>query len=106
LVIGRSGAGSVAEYAAAGVPSICLPYPHHSDMHQHLNAAKLVEAGAAIIVDDVADDNQRAEKLGEKLERLMGDDALREQMAKNCEKVARKDAAAKIAQQLLALAGM
>ena len=27
LVIGRSGAVSVAEYAVAGVPSICMPYP-------------------------------------------------------------------------------
>ena len=103
MVIGRSGAGSVAEYAAAGVPSICLPYPYHSDRHQYLNAGKLVEAGAAVIVDDVADDNQRAEKLWEKLERLMGDDSLRQQMAKNCRKVAKKDAASKIAKRLLAL---
>jgi UDP-N-acetylglucosamine--N-acetylmuramyl-(pentapeptide) pyrophosphoryl-undecaprenol N-acetylglucosamine transferase len=104
LVIGRSGAGGVAEYAAAGVPSICLPYPYHKDKHQYLNAGKLVAAGAAVIVDDVADDNQRAAMLGEKLERLMGDDALREQMAKSCRKVAKKDAAFKIAEQLLAIA--
>ena len=105
LVIGRSGANGVAEYAAAGVPSVCLPYPYHRDRHQYLNAGKLVEAGAAVIVDDVADDEQRAEKLWLELAKLMGDDSLREQMAKNCEKVAKKDAASKIAQRLLTMAG-
>ncbi len=101
LVVGRSGANGVAEYAAAAVPSICLPYPYHSDRHQYLNAGKLVEAGAAVIVDDVADDNQRAEKLWTELAKLMGDDLLRQQMARNCEKAAKKDAAAKIAEKLL-----
>jgi len=104
LVVGRSGAGGVAEYAAANVPSICLPYPYHRDRHQYLNAGKLVEAGAAVIVDDVADDNQRAEKLCVQLDKLMGDDSLRQQMARNCGKVAKKDAAAKIAERLLAMA--
>jgi len=56
LAIGRAGAVSVAEYAAAGVPSICMPYPYHRDTHQYLNAGKLVEVGAAVIVDDVGDD--------------------------------------------------
>jgi UDP-N-acetylglucosamine--N-acetylmuramyl-(pentapeptide) pyrophosphoryl-undecaprenol N-acetylglucosamine transferase len=101
LVVGRSGANGVAEYAAANVPSICLPYPYHRDRHQYLNAGKLVEAGAAVIVDDVADDNHRAEKLWLELSKLMGDDPLRQQMAENCEKVAKKDAAAKIAEKLL-----
>lgn len=104
LVIGRSGANGVAEYAAAAVPSICLPYPYHSDRHQYLNAGKLVEAGAAVIVDDVADDNQRAGKLWLELHKLMGNNTLRQQMAANCEKVAKKDAAAKIADHLITMA--
>ncbi|MCK4753358.1 MAG: UDP-N-acetylglucosamine--N-acetylmuramyl-(pentapeptide) pyrophosphoryl-undecaprenol N-acetylglucosamine transferase, partial [Planctomycetes bacterium] len=53
LVIGRSGAVSIAEFAAATVPSICMPYPHHKDRHQYLNAGKLVDAGAAVVVDDL-----------------------------------------------------
>lgn len=106
LVVGRSGAGSVAEYAAAAVPSICLPYPYHSDRHQYLNAAKLVEAKAAVIVDDVADDGQRAKLLLAELDKLMADDLLREQMSANCHKVAKKDAAAKIAEYLLEFSGV
>jgi len=104
LVIGRSGAVSVAEYAAAGVPSICMPYPHHKDMHQYLNAGKLVEVGAAIIVDDVPDVQDRTEWLWEELQPLMKDDAARQEMSEACKLVARPNAATDIAARLLELA--
>ncbi|MHC4258945.1 MAG: UDP-N-acetylglucosamine--N-acetylmuramyl-(pentapeptide) pyrophosphoryl-undecaprenol N-acetylglucosamine transferase [Planctomycetota bacterium] len=103
LVVGRSGAVSVAEYAAARVPSICMPYPFHKDRHQYLNAGKLVEAGAAIIVDDLPDARERAEWLWEELEELMKNDRKREEMAKNCEAIANKNAASTIAGNLLAV---
>ena len=61
----------MAEYAVAGVPSICMPYPHHKDRHQYFNAGKLVEVGAAVIVDDVPDLQDRADWLWEELEDLM-----------------------------------
>jgi len=101
LVIGRSGAVSVAEYAAASVPSICMPYPYHRDRHQYLNAGKLVEAGAAIIVDDLPDAKERAEWLAEELQDLMKNDRKREEMKENCRTIANKNAASKIAGKLL-----
>lgn len=101
LVVGRSGAVSVAEYAAAAVPSICMPYPYHKDRHQYLNAGKLVEAGAAVIVDDLPDEQDRAEWLWEELEELMKDDQKRSEMRANCKTVAKVDAAAVIARRLL-----
>ena len=101
LVVGRSGAVSVAEYAAAGVPSICVPYPYHRDRHQYLNAGKLVKAGAAVIVDDLPYAKERAEWLWEELESLMKDEKKRQEMKKNCETVANKDASVKIARALL-----
>lgn len=101
LVIGRSGAVSIAEYAAASVPSICMPYPYHRDRHQYLNAGKLVEAGAAIIVDDVPDAQDRAEWLAEELQDLMKDGAKRREMKNACAKIARKDAALTIATKLI-----
>jgi UDP-N-acetylglucosamine--N-acetylmuramyl-(pentapeptide) pyrophosphoryl-undecaprenol N-acetylglucosamine transferase len=103
LVVGRSGAVSVAEYAAAGVPSVCMPYPHHRDRHQYLNAEKLVEAGAAVIVDDLPDEKERAEWLWEELEELMKDDSKREEMARNCTRVANLDAASVAAEKLLTI---
>jgi len=104
LVIGRSGAVSVAEYAAAAVPSICMPYPYHKDKHQYLNAGKLVEAGAAVIVDDLPDEKERSEWLWDELEELMKNEQLRRQMAEGCKKIANPDADRKIAEQLLKMA--
>jgi UDP-N-acetylglucosamine--N-acetylmuramyl-(pentapeptide) pyrophosphoryl-undecaprenol N-acetylglucosamine transferase len=101
LVVGRSGAVSVAEYAAASVPSICIPYPYHKDRHQYLNAGKLVEAGAAVIVDDLPERKDTAQRLWAELEELMKDDVKRQEMKKNCEAVAKKDASLKIAEILI-----
>jgi len=101
LVVGRSGAVSVAEYAAASVPSICMPYPHHRDRHQYLNAGKLVEAGAAVVIDDLPVRKETAEWLAEELEELMKDEKKLKEMAKACEAIARLDAGLKIAERLL-----
>ncbi len=51
LVVCRSGASTVCELAAVGLPSILVPYPHHSDQQQLHNANWLVNAGAAILLE-------------------------------------------------------
>jgi len=108
LVVGRSGAVSVAEYAAAGVPSICIPYPYHKDRHQYLNVGKLVEAGAAVIVDDLPSPGwltphrkDTAQRLWAELEELMKDEKRRKKMAENCKLVSNTQAGPKIAEKLL-----
>lgn len=50
LAITRSGALTVAELAAAGVPSLLVPYPHAVDDHQTNNAQFLVASGAAQLI--------------------------------------------------------
>ncbi|MBN2588431.1 MAG: undecaprenyldiphospho-muramoylpentapeptide beta-N-acetylglucosaminyltransferase [Sedimentisphaerales bacterium] len=101
LVVGRSGAVSVAEFAVAGVPSICIPYPHHKDRQQYLNAQKLVEAGAACIVEDLPDKKAFAENLWKELEVLMKDSQKRKQMANSCKKIAKPNASKEIAKKLI-----
>ena len=101
LGIGRSGAVSIAEYAVSNLPMILMPYPHHKDMHQYLNASELVEAGGAIVVDDLADLNERVEWLGEELLPLLRDDDIREQMKLSCRNIAIKDASLRIAQRII-----
>ncbi len=49
LVICRAGALTIAELAAAGVPSILVPFPHAVDDHQTGNAKFLVHAGGAFL---------------------------------------------------------
>ncbi len=101
LIIGRGGAVSVAEYAAAGKPVIIMPYPYHKDKHQYLNADKLVEAGAAVIVDDQPNDIEKtAQELGNQLLILMSDKPNLEKMGKAAGSIAKPDAALKIAKRL------
>ncbi len=50
LVICRAGALTVSEIAAAGVPSLLIPFPHAVDDHQTRNAQWLSEAGAAMLI--------------------------------------------------------
>lgn len=52
FVISRSGAGTVFEMAALGLPSLLIPYPYAANDHQRLNAEAMVEAGAAWLVPD------------------------------------------------------
>jgi UDP-N-acetylglucosamine--N-acetylmuramyl-(pentapeptide) pyrophosphoryl-undecaprenol N-acetylglucosamine transferase len=51
LMIGRSGATTLAELAVAGLPALFVPYPFAADGHQAANARALVEAGAALEFD-------------------------------------------------------
>lgn len=50
LFIGRSGATTVAEIATAGRPAIFVPYPHHKDRQQEINAESVAEQGGAWVM--------------------------------------------------------
>ncbi len=50
LVIARSGASTVAEVTAAGRPAIFVPYPHHKDQQQKMNADAVADGGGAWVM--------------------------------------------------------
>lgn len=50
LLICRSGAMTVSEVAAAGLPAIFVPLPHAIDDHQTANARYLTDAGAGVMM--------------------------------------------------------
>lgn len=52
LVVCRSGALTVSELAAAGLPAIFVPFPAAVDDHQTLNAQFLVQAQAAVLIQE------------------------------------------------------
>lgn len=51
LVIGRAGASTVAELAAAGKASLLIPFPHAADDHQLANARAIERAGGARVLE-------------------------------------------------------
>lgn len=51
IVICRAGAMTVSELAAAGVPSVLIPYPAAVDNHQYYNAKYLSDAQAGFLIE-------------------------------------------------------
>jgi UDP-N-acetylglucosamine--N-acetylmuramyl-(pentapeptide) pyrophosphoryl-undecaprenol N-acetylglucosamine transferase len=51
LAVCRSGASTVCEFGSFGLPSVFVPYPVGNG-EQRFNAADLVEAGGAVLIDD------------------------------------------------------
>jgi UDP-N-acetylglucosamine--N-acetylmuramyl-(pentapeptide) pyrophosphoryl-undecaprenol N-acetylglucosamine transferase len=90
----RAGAVTVAELAATGTPAVLVPLPGAPDDHQTRNAETLVEAGAGLLVADVALDRAY---LAEVLDRLLADRAELARMGAAARTVARPDAAARVA---------
>jgi UDP-N-acetylglucosamine--N-acetylmuramyl-(pentapeptide) pyrophosphoryl-undecaprenol N-acetylglucosamine transferase len=52
LVMARSGASTVAELAAAAKPSLLIPFAAAADNHQRSNAAVMVKAGGAVMIEE------------------------------------------------------
>lgn len=68
VVICRSGALTVCEIAAAGVPAIFVPF-QHKDQQQYLNARYLADAGAAEIIQQAELTPERVVEFVQKWER-------------------------------------
>jgi UDP-N-acetylglucosamine--N-acetylmuramyl-(pentapeptide) pyrophosphoryl-undecaprenol N-acetylglucosamine transferase len=93
LAVARSG-GSVFELAAAGVPSILVPYPHATADHQAGNARYMADAGAAVVVGDA---EVSAERLRSEVGALLAAPERLEAMRASARAVARPDAADRVA---------
>jgi UDP-N-acetylglucosamine--N-acetylmuramyl-(pentapeptide) pyrophosphoryl-undecaprenol N-acetylglucosamine transferase len=89
------------EVAAAGLPSVLVPYPHATADHQTTNARYVEQAGAAVAVPDVELDGPR---LAREVGTLLGAPQRLAAMAKAARAAARPDAAERIADELMALA--
>jgi UDP-N-acetylglucosamine--N-acetylmuramyl-(pentapeptide) pyrophosphoryl-undecaprenol N-acetylglucosamine transferase len=91
LMLCRSGASTMAELAAAGKPSVLVPFPEAADDHQRKNADVFVAAGAAeLMVEaelseerllaalrELLMDRLRLQRMGERARGLAHSDAVR-----------------------------
>jgi UDP-N-acetylglucosamine--N-acetylmuramyl-(pentapeptide) pyrophosphoryl-undecaprenol N-acetylglucosamine transferase len=103
LAICRSGALTVSELAAAGLGSILVPFPAAVDDHQTRNAAFLVDADAARLVQEADLD---AAKLAELLTQIIEDEGRALAMARAARHMAQPDALDQLQTACLKAAGM
>lgn len=100
LVMCRSGAMTVAEVSATGLPAIYVPLPHGNG-EQRLNALPVVEAGGGVLV---ADDEVTADWVASEVPALLGDPARLAAMSVSAAGTGHGDAANAVARAALDLA--
>jgi UDP-N-acetylglucosamine--N-acetylmuramyl-(pentapeptide) pyrophosphoryl-undecaprenol N-acetylglucosamine transferase len=98
LVLARAG-GSVWEVAAAGRPAILVPYPFATGDHQEKNATFFERAGGVIVMPET-----ELGRVPELARSLLDDPDRLTEMGEAMTRVARPNAAAEIAEELIALA--
>jgi len=101
LVIGRSGAGTIAELAFVGLPAILIPLPGTGGDEQVFNARVLGDIDAAIVLPQ---SEATPERLRAEIGSLLADATKRARMSEAARTVANPDAASRLADALLALA--
>ncbi len=100
LVVSRAGASTLGEYPLFGLPAILVPYPH-AWRYQHVNAQALVARGAALSLEEAA----LPERLAPEVRGLLEDRGRLAAMRAAARAAARPEAAARLAGELLQLAG-
>lgn len=100
LVISRAGASSISEICLLGKPAILVPSPNVAEDHQTHNAMALVNKEAAVLVRDA----EAAEKLIATALELLNDPKRLKTLQTNVLKLAQKDSAKRIAEEVIALA--
>ena len=106
IAIGRAGAGSVAEAWANAVPTIFMPYPHHKDQHQKLNAQPLVSAGAALLQKDWIDPIENVNQIAGPLKALLANEHRLTRMRQILRETCPSDGADTVADWLTTMTGV
>jgi UDP-N-acetylglucosamine--N-acetylmuramyl-(pentapeptide) pyrophosphoryl-undecaprenol N-acetylglucosamine transferase len=101
LMLGRSGANTVMETAAVGLPAVFVPYPHGNG-EQARNAELVVDVGGGLLL---ADANCTSDWVASEIPALMEDATRLQGMIEALAGVARTDAAAVLAARTLEVIG-
>ncbi|MGW0036059.1 undecaprenyldiphospho-muramoylpentapeptide beta-N-acetylglucosaminyltransferase [Gordonia sp. NPDC003376] len=100
LVMCRSGAMTVAEVSATGLPAVYVPLPHGNG-EQRLNALPVVEAGGGVLVDN---DDITSDWVAREVPAMLADTGRLAAMSAAASGTGHRDAATEVAQTALALA--
>lgn len=96
VVVSRAGAGTISELQALGACAILVPSPNVAEDHQRKNAMALVEADAAVMVED----KDAHDKLADTVVALLSDPGRRDEMSKHIKAMALENSASKIVDQI------
>ncbi|WP_127848887.1 undecaprenyldiphospho-muramoylpentapeptide beta-N-acetylglucosaminyltransferase [Lacticaseibacillus hulanensis] len=96
LLVSRSGATTLAEMTALGLPAVLVPSPNVTHNHQFHNADSLAKAGAAVVIEEPNLDAQFTTTVNE----LMGDAGHLNGMAAASKKLGVPDATDRLIQVL------
>ncbi len=99
VVISRAGASSISELCLVKKPCILIPSPNVAEDHQTKNAMALVTYNAALLIKDI----EAKEKLKEAVLNLMQDETQCIKLSENIGRLAFKDSATVIANEILSL---
>jgi UDP-N-acetylglucosamine--N-acetylmuramyl-(pentapeptide) pyrophosphoryl-undecaprenol N-acetylglucosamine transferase len=94
VAVCRSGAMTVSELMAAGLPAVLIPFPHAIDDHQTVNARYLADVKAAILLPQA---ELTAPRLAQELKQLIDSPALLVQMSQQAHSLAKTNAASEVA---------
>jgi UDP-N-acetylglucosamine--N-acetylmuramyl-(pentapeptide) pyrophosphoryl-undecaprenol N-acetylglucosamine transferase len=94
LVVCRAGATTLAELTVCKKPAILVPFPAAADNHQVMNARSLVDAGAAVMIEER---DLTGELLAAEIRSILASPARRAGMARAAGLVGRPQAAGEIA---------
>lgn len=92
--VSRAGAGSIAELVSNMVPTILVPLRGVAHDHQIMNAKRIKEAGACIILDQ----SELGTRLVLSVQSILGDANLRMSLQNGMQSLKKEDAALQIAQ--------
>ncbi len=93
LMVTRTGASTIAEITAIGIPSVLIPSPYVTHNHQYKNALVLEKRNAAVIVEER---DLSSEILLKTIDEILKDPKKYDIMKKNSESLGVKDSASRI----------
>jgi len=99
VIISRAGAIAISEICAVAKPPVFIPFPAAAEDHQTKNAQALVDRDAAFMIPDA----EAMEKLGETVIKLMENEEIKTMLSGNLKKLAIKNSADRIADEILNL---
>ncbi len=94
LVVCRAGATTLAELTVCKKPSILVPFPAAADNHQVRNAMSLVDAGAAVMIEERG---LTGEVLAREIRAILADPERRDRMSRAAGRLGSPQAAKEIA---------